>query len=305
MVNTNSSPKTLTKPKFFDLFWHKYLRRPYKLTTHDHGNGSKDLPVIILLHGLASSSANWKPLIPLLQNDYRCITIDLVGFGDSPKPQWYQYTMEEHIRDIRRTIQALKLSEPFMLAGHSLGSLIATRYARELPLHVSRLILLSPPVYAPLSTIDSRSARQRTALYLRAYRFIRTNKNINPENVLRLTRILPFMKFIVLNKASWLPFVRSLEQCIENQTIIEDIVDVQAPVDIFFGVFDEVVVPYNVKRLANLRDVHLHPLTVNHLVTKRYAELVAQELIPQPVTKNKRKGFTSRAGSSRMKTIKS
>lgn len=278
MAQTQTDPQTLTKPRFFDLLWHKYLRRPYKLTTHDHGDGRSDLPVIILLHGLASSSANWKPLIPLLQENYRCITIDLVGFGDSPKPQWYQYTMEEHIRDIRRTIQALKLTKPFTLAGHSLGSLIATRYARVLPQHVQRLVLLSPPVYAPLNTIESRSARQRTALYLRAYRFIRTNKNITPENVLRLTRILPFMKFVVLNEASWLPFVRSLEQCIENQTIIDDIVAVQAPVDIYFGVFDEVVVPYNVKQLASLRDVQLYPLTVNHLVTKRYAELVAKQL---------------------------
>lgn len=276
MALTETNTDTRTKPKFFDVLWHRYLRRPYKLTTHDHGG---DGPVIILFHGLASSSANWEPLIPLLKDKYRCITIDLVGFGESPKPQWYRYTMEEHIRDIRRTIRSLKLTEPFTLIGHSLGSLVATRYARVLPQHVSRLVLLSPPVYAPLDTIESRTARQRTALYLRAYRFIRTNKNITPENVLRLTRILPFMKFVVLNEASWLPFIRSLEQCIENQTIIEDIVAVQAPVDIFFGVFDEVVVPYNVKKLASLRDVELHPLKVNHLVTKRYAQLVANKLL--------------------------
>jgi pimeloyl-ACP methyl ester carboxylesterase len=279
MADSQNVPKTLTQPKLFDIFWHKYVRRPYKLTTHDHGDAKSDLPVIILLHGLASSSANWKPLIPLLKDRYRCITIDLVGFGDSPKPQWYEYSMDEHIRDIRRTIWALRLKKPFTLAGHSLGSLIATRYARELPKHVNRLVLLSPPVYAPLNTIESRSARQRTALYLRAYRFIRTNKKITPENVLRLTRILPFMKFVVLNEASWLPFVRSLEQCIENQTIIDDIVAVQAPVDVFFGVFDEVVVPYNVRSLADLRDVQLHPLKVNHIVTRRYAEQVAKILL--------------------------
>ncbi|HSH18383.1 MAG TPA: alpha/beta hydrolase [Candidatus Saccharimonadales bacterium] len=275
-THTTDRTDTVTKPKFVDLLWHKYLRRPYKLHTYDHGGEG---PVIILLHGLASSSANWTPFIPLLKHKYRCITIDLVGFGDSPKPQWYQYTMDEHIRDIRRTIHALKLKEPFTLVGHSLGSLIATRYARLLPRHVARLVLLSPPVYAPLDSISSRSARQRTSLYLRAYRFIRTHPRVTPQNVLRLTRIVPFLKFIVLNEATWVPFIRSLEQCIENQTIIEDIVAVEAPVDIFYGVFDEVVIPYNVRQLASLRDVQLHPMKVNHIVTKRYAELVARELL--------------------------
>lgn len=266
---------TLTKPKFFDVLWHRYLRRPYILTTHDHGGTG---PTIILLHGLASSSANWDPLIPLLESHYHCITIDLVGFGDSQKPQWYQYTMDEHIRSIRRTIGSLKLGRNFILVGHSLGSLLATRYARQYPHHVQRLVLLSPPVYAPLGSIASRSARQRTSMYLKAYQYIRTNKRVTLDNFIRLSRIIPAMKFLVLNRATWIPMLRSLEHCIEQQTIIDDIVTVKAPIDIFYGIFDEVVVPYNVQQLAKIRDVTLHPLKVQHAVGKRYAEAVAKVL---------------------------
>src|SRR5438309_2125972 len=109
----------LTKPTLVDMFWHKYLRRPYKLHIVDHGGTG---PVIILLHGLASSSANWEPLIPLLKDRFHCISIDLVGFGDSPKPQWYEYTMDEHIACIHRTIRSLRLKKRFTLVGHSLGS---------------------------------------------------------------------------------------------------------------------------------------------------------------------------------------
>jgi pimeloyl-ACP methyl ester carboxylesterase len=264
-----------TKPKLVDIVWHKYLRRPYKLHTYDHGGSG---PVLILLHGLASSSANWDPLIPMIKDRYRCISIDLAGFGDSPKPQWYKYTMEEHIHDIRRTIVSLKLTEPFTLIGHSLGSLLATRYARQYQNHIKRLVLLSPPVYAPLDSIENRGARQRTSMYLTAYRFIRTNKNVTLENFIRLSRIVPPMKYLIVNRATWLPLIRSLEQCIENQTIIKDIVEVKAHIDIFYGIFDEVVVPYNVKQLARIRDVTLHPLKVNHAVTKRYAEAIAKVL---------------------------
>jgi pimeloyl-ACP methyl ester carboxylesterase len=264
-----------TKPKLFDVFWHKYINRPYILHTHDHGGNG---PVIILLHGLASSSANWDPLIPLLKQNYRCITIDLIGFGDSPKPQWYSYTMEEHLRNIRRTIKSLNLRQDFILIGHSLGSLLATRYARKYAKNISRLILLSPPVYSPLGTIESRSARQRTSMYLKAYQYLRSNKRITVENFQRISRIIPAMKFLVVNRATWVPMLRSLEQCIEHQTIIDDIVIVRAPVDIFYGIFDEVVVPYNVMQLAKIRDVTLHPLKVQHAVGKRYAEAVAKVL---------------------------
>jgi pimeloyl-ACP methyl ester carboxylesterase len=273
--STQTAIQTSTKPKTLDLFWHKYLRRPYKLHVYDHGGTG---PVIVLLHGLASSSANWDPLIPLLKDSYRCISIDLVGFGDSPKPQWYEYTMEEHIRDIRYTVKRLRIQKPFTLVGHSLGGLIATRYARQLPHHIQRLVLLSPPVYAPIDSIASRRARQRTSMYLTAYRYLRTHPRATPDNILRLSRILPPMKFLTFNRATWLPFIRSLEQCIENQTIIQDIVDVQAPIDVFYGVFDEVVVPYNVKQLARIRAVTLHPLRVNHMVGKRYALAVSQVL---------------------------
>lgn len=283
-----------TKPRFFDVLWHKYLRRPYKLAAYDHGG---DGPVVILLHGLASSSANWDPLIPLLKQKYRCITIDLVGFGDSPKPQWYRYTMEEHIRDIRRTIQSLHLDEPFTLVGHSLGSLIATRYAKLLPTHVRRLVLLSPPVYAPLDSIKDRGARQRTTMYLRAYKYLRTHRYVTADNIIRLSRIIPPMKFLVLDSATWVPFIRSLEQCIENQTIIKDIVEVKAPIEIFYGIFDEVVVPYNIKHLATLQDVTLYPIKVNHLIGRRYAEAVAKVLLhpsKHPHHKKKHKKITAR-----------
>jgi len=191
----------------------------------------------------------------------------------------------------------MHLRSPFILVGHSLGSLLATRYARKHQKQVRRLILLSPPVYTPPDSIESRSARQRTSMYLKAYRFVRTNKKVTLENFIRLARIIPPMKFLVLNRATWIPMLRSLEQCIENQTIIEDIVEVKAPIDIFFGSLDEVVVPYNVRQLSSIRDVTLHPLRVNHAVTKRYAESVANVLLdnPRKTAKKTRKKIRKKA----------
>jgi len=268
--------------KRVDRLLHRWLHRPYRLHTIDHGGQG---PVIVLLHGLASSSANWDHLIPLLKDSYRCVTIDLLGFGESPKPQWAGYTMDDHLRAIHVTIRHLHLKTSYTLVGHSLGSLLATRYTRMHNRQVKRLVLLSPPVYAPLYTIQSRTARQRTSMYLKAYKYLRSSKRSTPENIARLRRILPQVRFLELNQDTWVPFVRSLERCIESQTLIDDIRHVAAPTDVFFGNMDEVIVPYNVKQLAKIRAVNLYPLNVHHAVTKRYAAAIARVVRHQPATK--------------------
>lgn len=254
-------------------FWHGTLKRPYKLYVHDHGG---DGPVVILLHGIAASSDDWQHLVKLLKHHYRCITIDLLGFGKSPKPQWYGYRLEDHLRAVQHTIRQLRLKEPFTLIGHSLGSLLATRYTRRYPRRVQHLILLSPPVYAPLDTITNKQARQRTALYLRIYQFLRLHPRVTEKNFERLKRLLPLPRTVINHKDQWVPFVRTLEQCIERQTIIEDIKTIKPPIDIFYGTLDGVVVPHNIRQLASLRDVTIHALPrVYHPVSRRYAAAVA------------------------------
>lgn len=220
----------------------------------------------------------WDDLVPQIKDFYRPITIDLLGFGNSPKPQWAAYDMDDHIRSLEYTIARLRLRGEFTLVGHSLGSLLTTRYARMHHEQVGRLVLLSPPAYAPLYTIQNRAARQRTQLYLKAYRFLRSHPRVTPENINKLQVILPQLKFLTLNTDTWLPFTRSLEHCIEQQTLSDDLRHTDAPTDIFFGIFDEVVIPYNVKQLAKIRDVSLHPLNVQHAVTKKYATAVAAVL---------------------------
>lgn len=260
-----------------DLFWHKRLRLPYQL--HITRYGQADKPVIVFLHGIAASSEDWSKLIPLLQNEYQCITIDLLGFAKSPKPQWYAYTMEDHLRNIRHTIRQLHIRGPFILAGHSLGSLLATRYARDHPRRVCRLLLLSPPIYPPADTILSPAARRRTAAFLKLYKFLRTNPRITPENFKRLSYLLPLPKSVSKHPETWTPFLRTLEECIENQTIIEDVIDITMPIDIFYGTLDQVVIAYNLRQLAENKGVTLHAFRGNHSIGRTYAKTVAQVLL--------------------------
>jgi pimeloyl-ACP methyl ester carboxylesterase len=272
---TDKAQKCHNGSNMWDKIWHQWLRQPYNLNVIDYGGTG---PVVILLHGIASSSAHWDHLIPLLWQNYHCICIDLLGFGDSPKPQWAGYSMDEHVRMVRATIRKLRIKKPYALLGHSLGSLISVRYARHYSKEVSRLVLLSPPAYGPLDAIRNLAARRRTSFYMAAYRFIRSNQAFTTQNIRRFTRFLPQLSELTIDEKTWVPFVKSLEQCIETQTLVEDLRHTSTPTDIFYGLLDEVVVPYNVKRLADIRDVSLHALPVGHSVNKRYAQGVAAVL---------------------------
>lgn len=257
----------------FDRFWHKTLGRPYRLHTEPHGNPAN--PTIVLLHGIAASSEDFGKLIPLLTPYYYCVTIDLLGFAKSPKPQWANYTMEQHVSSIAYTINKLRLSRTFILAGHSLGSFLATRYARQHSPRVSRLLLLSPPVYPPLSDITAKVALRRTDALMRLYKFLRTHPRMTPENMRRLSYIAPLPRSITTHPQTWLPFHRSLEHCIEQQTITADITAIKAPVDVFYGSLDAVVVPHNVKSLAKLTDVRLHTFRGKHSIGSTYVTAIA------------------------------
>lgn len=262
--------------RLWEQFWHRYLGRPYRLHVTEH---SSEGPTLILLHGIAASSDKWNELIPLIKDSYRCITIDLLGFGKSPKPQWLAYTMEDHLHSLHKTLASLGLHEDYILMGHSLGSLLATRYAREHPQHVSQLVLLSSPIYPPLEEITGRINRRRTALLLKIYEFLRSNPRVTPANVKRFGKLLPIPKSIVKHPATWVPFMRTLEHCIEQQTILQDIVDISVPIDMFYGTLDSVVVPYNLQSISKITDVQLHQVTSNHDVGKRYAKAVAEWLL--------------------------
>ena len=79
---------------FKDTLWHQRLGRPYILAKHhDSGSGTP----VVLLHGIGKSGKVWQPLIDELADEpFRLTVFDLLGFGDSPKPDWPLYDIDTH-----------------------------------------------------------------------------------------------------------------------------------------------------------------------------------------------------------------
>ena len=87
-------------------------------------------------------SSNWQFLMPLLSPYYRCVSFDLLGFGDSSKPQ-IRYDIAQQVEFLDQAIVALKL-ENCAIVGHSLGGWVASAYALAHPDRVRALILVAP-----------------------------------------------------------------------------------------------------------------------------------------------------------------
>ena len=112
--------------------------------------GPLDAPVAVLIHGWCSSWYTWKPLLPALSKRFRCLAIDLPGFGTSPAtpaaPTIARYA--ELVADLIAQVS----DRAVLLMGHSMGGMISMEVAlRHRPL-VERMVLLNPTVSGNLST---------------------------------------------------------------------------------------------------------------------------------------------------------
>src|SRR5579883_717981 len=106
--------------------------RPYvdvgngvQLYVEDTSSGSAG--TVVFIPGWAISSKvfeyQFQHLVPL---GFRCIGIDLRGFGNSDKP-WGDYNYDIFVDDMREVFDALELDD-FLLVGHSMGAAISMHY---------------------------------------------------------------------------------------------------------------------------------------------------------------------------------
>lgn len=255
--------------------WLRRARGPLLHIAGDEGTG----PVVILIHGIASSSVTFEKLVPMLVGRHRVISIDLLGFGESPSPTGATYTLEEHVAALTRTIDSLGLREPFVLVGHSMGSLIASRYAAVSRRRLTRLVLVSPPIYVSPNAIGDPRDRAAMGLYLRAYEYLRSNKAFTIRNAAMLAKLSPIKNVLEVSERNWNAFVLSLENLIESQTTISDLAAVRVPVEVVYGTLDPFLTPAGLRIVEQMRGVTVHKVEANdHIIRTRLARVVAKAI---------------------------
>jgi pimeloyl-ACP methyl ester carboxylesterase len=98
-------------------------------------------PVMLLVHGIASTCETWAEVMPLLGRQFTVIAPDLPGHGLSDKPPG-DYSIGALATTMRDLLVALG-HDRATIAGHSLGGGIAMQFAYQYPERCERLVLVS------------------------------------------------------------------------------------------------------------------------------------------------------------------
>jgi len=98
-------------------------------------------PVLLLIHGIAGSSATWDDVLPWLAERYCVVAPDLLGHGGSAKPRG-DYSLGAYASGLRDLLGALG-HERASVVGHSLGGGVAMQFAYQFPERCERLVLVS------------------------------------------------------------------------------------------------------------------------------------------------------------------
>lgn len=130
----------------FETKYHKFrsqgmdLQMAYVDVTPANPNGK----VVLLLHGKNFNIAYWEETINALhKKGFRVIAPDQIGFGKSTKPMSYQYSFHQLAGNTKTILDSLNISQIIVL-GHSMGGMLAVRFALSFPEITEKLILVNP-----------------------------------------------------------------------------------------------------------------------------------------------------------------
>ena len=93
-------------------------------------------PVVVMVHGNMSSSIHYEPLISRIKDKYRCIAVDLRGFGDSSYNNRFD-TLEELADDVNLLTEALGI-DSYYLVGWSNGGGVSLKLCAKYPEKVKK-----------------------------------------------------------------------------------------------------------------------------------------------------------------------
>ena len=120
----------MTEMRFLDLHGERIAYR-------DEGTGE----ALLLIHGMAGSSATWRAVIPELAKRYRVVAPDLLGHGESAKPRG-DYSLGAFAAWLRDLLDELGISRATVI-GQSLGGGVAMQFTYQHRDYCQRLVLIS------------------------------------------------------------------------------------------------------------------------------------------------------------------
>ncbi|MGP0074191.1 MAG: alpha/beta fold hydrolase [Bryobacteraceae bacterium] len=102
------------------------------------GKGPK---TVILVHGWTCDETTWNSQVPELAKQYRVVTVDLPGHGQSGSPKDGKLSMDLFARAVDAARKDSK-ADRVVVVGHSMGTPVVIQYARLYPQHTAALVFV-------------------------------------------------------------------------------------------------------------------------------------------------------------------
>jgi pimeloyl-ACP methyl ester carboxylesterase len=244
----------------------------YTLRSFEKGSG---FPVV-LLHGLISSHHYWDRTFEMLADTHRVIALDLLGFGRSPKPRSCSYSLDDHIDSIYATLKQLRVKDPVILVGYSMGANIATAFAVKYPDFVCKLVLITPPIFK-----NDEEALIGLSNYSSYFRMMKrmpwlgvSVSNLNYYLRPFSRRIAPsFIKHLPRNIAAETvmhtgrSFQKTTDNVLIKQRTFAELKNLKIPVSVLYGVNDPLVEVPTLHELATVnRNITCTEISAGHQI---------------------------------------
>ena len=229
----------------------------FKIVYAEGGTGD----TVIMLHGFGGNKDNWLYMAKYFTQNYNVIIPDLPGFGDSSKPQNFQYNIMSQVERLNLFVKALKLKK-FHIVGNSMGGSIAGNYAASYPEMVKSLALFdSAGVATPIKS-------ERTLLLEKGINFLVVKDVKGYDKLLEMNFVKPFpipsliKKYLAKQAIKAGTFNDKIYSDISNNDLsnLESRLDkITAPALILWGDSDRVIhvsaVPVFEKKIKNSKSV--------------------------------------------------
>jgi Predicted hydrolases or acyltransferases (alpha/beta hydrolase superfamily) len=148
----------------------KLENKPVKMAFMDIHPDSPARKTVVLLHGKNFNGYYWKDVMTsLVKNNYRVIVPDQPGWGRSDKPDLH-YSFHILASATRMLLDTLKVQK-MVLVGHSMGGMLAARFAMMYPDKVEKLVLEDPigledyKRFVPYQPLDLLYQKEKSATY--------------------------------------------------------------------------------------------------------------------------------------------
>lgn len=198
---------------------------------------------VVLLHGKNFCAATWESAIAALAGaGYRVVAPDQVGFCKSDKPERYQFSFAQLAANTRALLDSLGIARA-VVVGHSMGGMLAARYALQYPDAVERLVLVNPigledwkALGVPWRDVDDWFAGERKTTFesIRRYQLeVYYDGRWRPEYTRWVEMLAGMYAGPGGERVAWNQALAS--DMVFNQPVVHEFGDIAVPTTLFIG----------------------------------------------------------------------